>query len=139
MKLTAIAVGLDGLGRTWSLRREWTRAFNIMLVLLLVASLGTFVGVGQLVGRFSGTSHQLERELTVVASLQTGLIAHEATAHQLLAGSAPGPPGLRAPAARDLNCLPPSAGNLLGRRGHRIGDPGGGVLAGGAEQGRPLG
>jgi diguanylate cyclase (GGDEF)-like protein len=81
------AVGVDGLGRTWSLRREWSRAFTIMLMLLLVASLGTLVGVGQLVGRFSGTSRQLERELTIVDSLQASLNAHEATAHQLLAGA----------------------------------------------------
>jgi diguanylate cyclase (GGDEF)-like protein len=74
-------------GRTWSLRREWSRAFTIMLVLSLVAGTATFVGVRSLVAGFSGTASQLDRELTVVASLQASMIDHEATAHQLLFGT----------------------------------------------------
>ena len=80
-------VGVDGTGRTWSLRREWSRAFTVMLVLLLVASVGTFAGLRALVGDFSGTDRQLDRQATVVASLRAALVDHEATAHQLLAGA----------------------------------------------------
>ena len=80
------AVGVDGVGRSWSLRREWSRAFTIMLALLLVASLATFLSVRQLVTQFSGPARQLDRQSTIVASLDTSLVAHETTAHQLLAG-----------------------------------------------------
>jgi diguanylate cyclase (GGDEF)-like protein/PAS domain S-box-containing protein len=99
----------EGLGRTWSLRREWSRAFTIMLVLLLVASIATFAGVRQLVGHFSGTAHQLDQESTIVASLQAGLIAHEATAHVLLSGT----PGDRGAFLRDQDQISTSFQNAL--------------------------
>src|SRR2546423_3107383 len=73
--------------RTRSLRREWSRAFTIMSVLLLAASIATFAGVRQLVSEFGGTAHQLDREWTILASLRAGLIDHEGTAHQLLSGA----------------------------------------------------
>jgi diguanylate cyclase (GGDEF)-like protein len=76
----------NGARRTWSLRREWSRAFTIMSVLLLVASIVTFAGVRQLVGQFSGTAQQLERESTIMISLRTDLINNAVTAHKLLAG-----------------------------------------------------
>ena len=50
----------DGPGRTPSLRREWSRAFRIMSVLLLAAGLATLAGV--LVKEFSGRAHELDRE-----------------------------------------------------------------------------
>lgn len=81
------AVGDDGPGRTWSLRREWSRAFNIMLVLLLLASVATFAGVRQLVGHFSNSAGRLDRESTIVASLRAGLNDHEDRGHELLAGA----------------------------------------------------
>ena len=84
---TREAIGFDVPSRTWSLRREWSRAFTVMLVLLLVASIGTVFGVRQLVGEFSGTARQLDRETTVVAALDSALVAHEAAAHQLLNGT----------------------------------------------------
>src|ERR1700722_14625181 len=72
--------------RTWSLRREWSRAFAIMLALLLLAGATTFVGVRDIVGQFSGTAHRLDRESTVVASPQPALGAPETIAHQLVNG-----------------------------------------------------
>jgi diguanylate cyclase (GGDEF)-like protein len=72
--------------RTRSLRREWSRAFAVVLVLLLAASIATFAGVRQLVSDFRGTAHQIDREATIIASLRASLIDHEATAHQLLSG-----------------------------------------------------
>jgi diguanylate cyclase (GGDEF)-like protein len=80
------ASAVDGRGRTWSLRREWSRAFAIMLVLSLVVSVGTFVGVRQLVGQFSGTAQQLDREMTIAAALKSGIADHEVVAHQLVHG-----------------------------------------------------
>ena len=58
------AVGVDDPGRTWSLRREWSRAFTIMLMLLLLASVATFAGVRQLVGHFSHSAGQLDASAT---------------------------------------------------------------------------
>jgi diguanylate cyclase (GGDEF)-like protein len=81
------AVGVDGRGRTRSLRREWSRAFTIMLVLLLVATIATFAGVRLLVGQFSGTARRLDRESTILATLRTSLTDHETTAHNLLGGA----------------------------------------------------
>ncbi|MEA2592809.1 MAG: hypothetical protein QOD62_2640, partial [Actinomycetota bacterium] len=79
-------VAVDG-GRTRSLSQEWSRAFTLMLVLLLAVGITTFAGVRQIVGEFSGTAQRLDRESTIVASLGTSLIDHEATAHQLLSGA----------------------------------------------------
>jgi diguanylate cyclase (GGDEF)-like protein len=79
-------VGVEALRRSWSLRREWSRAFTILLVVLLVASLATFAGVREVVAQFSGPARQLDEESTIVLSLQASLAAHEATAHLILAG-----------------------------------------------------
>jgi len=54
-------VAVDGRGHERSLRREWSRAFTIMLVFLLATAIATFVGLRQLVSEFSGTAHTLER------------------------------------------------------------------------------
>jgi diguanylate cyclase (GGDEF)-like protein len=78
------AIGLDGPGRTWSLRREWSRAFAIMLVLLLVAAAATIVGVRGVVDEVRGTAHQLHRESVTLAALRTVLVDHEEIAHKLL-------------------------------------------------------
>jgi len=75
----------DGPGRTPSLRREWSRAFGIMLVLLVAACVATLVGV--LVKEFGGAAHEVDSGSTIVASLRGSLVDHEGTAHQLLSGS----------------------------------------------------
>jgi diguanylate cyclase (GGDEF)-like protein len=76
----------DAPGRTWSLRREWSRAFAILLVLLLLAGTATFVGVQQLVGQVRTTAQQLEQDSTIILSLRTDLITNALTAHKVLAG-----------------------------------------------------
>lgn len=78
--------GVKRAGRTWSLRREWSRAFIILLLLPLAASIGTFVGVNVIVGQFSTTTKQLDQKLTVVAALQADMLAHEYIAHQIVSG-----------------------------------------------------
>jgi diguanylate cyclase (GGDEF)-like protein len=72
--------------RSYSLRREWTRAFAVSLVFLLVAGMATFAGVRHLVGRFEGTALQLDRETTTVTALQSLMSAHDSIAHLMLAG-----------------------------------------------------
>jgi diguanylate cyclase (GGDEF)-like protein len=71
-------------GRRWSLRREWSRAFTIMLVLLLAAGAATIVGVHGVVDQVQGPARQLRLESATVATLRTDLVDHEQIAHQLL-------------------------------------------------------
>jgi len=76
-------VGSDGRKNTWSLRREWSRAFTIML-LLLVAAAVTLVGVRGVVDEVQRTARQLHSESESIAALRTELVAHEQIGHQLL-------------------------------------------------------
>ena len=73
--------------RRWSLRREWSRAFTIMLALLLVAAVVSIVGVRTLVDAVGGTARQLNHESVAVAGLRSDLLSQEQIAHTLLAGS----------------------------------------------------
>jgi len=73
--------------RRWSLRREWSRAFTIMLALLLVAAVVSIVGVRTLVDAVGGTARQLNQESVAVAGLRSDLLSQEQIAHTLLAGS----------------------------------------------------
>ena len=77
-------MGLDESGRRWSLRREWSRAFTIMLALLLVAATATIFGVEGVVGEVQRTARQLHLESKTIAALRTELVDHEETAHKLL-------------------------------------------------------
>jgi diguanylate cyclase (GGDEF)-like protein len=72
----------------WSLRREWSRAFTVMLALLVVSAAASIVGVRGLVGQVSGTARQLHRESVTVAALHADLVIHEEIAHQLLSAKA---------------------------------------------------
>ena len=78
------SVGVGGTARISSLRREWSRAFTIMLVLLLAAGVFTIVAVRVLVDDIGGTAHQLDRQSETVAALRTALVGHEEVAHKLL-------------------------------------------------------
>ncbi len=75
---------MDGPARTWSLRREWSRAFSVMVVLLLVAATASIVGVWDVVAGVRGTAAALHRESVSVATLSTNLVAHEEVAHKVL-------------------------------------------------------
>jgi diguanylate cyclase (GGDEF)-like protein len=72
--------------RSWSLRREWTRAFVLMLVLMLGTGACTIVGVWQLVGQLERVAEQRDRETSVVDALRNELVDHEQIGHQLLSG-----------------------------------------------------
>jgi diguanylate cyclase (GGDEF)-like protein len=78
------ALGSEDPGRTWSLRREWSRAFTVMLALLLVAATTSIVGVWTLVDGVRGTARQLHLESETVSALNTNLVNHEETGHKLL-------------------------------------------------------
>ena len=72
--------------RSWSLRREWTRAFMLMLALVLATGVCTVIGVVKLVGQFSGVADQRDRETSAVAALRGSLVDHEQVGHLLLHG-----------------------------------------------------
>ena len=86
---TPAGTGAEGPGRTWSLQREWSRAFLLMLAALLVGAAVTIVGVRGLMDQVQETSAQLHLELDKVEVLRSALDAHEQVGHQLLA-NAPG-------------------------------------------------
>ncbi|HVA04363.1 MAG TPA: EAL domain-containing protein [Acidimicrobiales bacterium] len=78
------AFGSDHPERTWSLRREWSRAFTVMLVLLLLAASASIVGVWRLVDGVRGTASRLDRESVASSALSTNVVAHEEVAHKIL-------------------------------------------------------
>jgi diguanylate cyclase (GGDEF)-like protein len=76
-----------GAARSASLRREWNRAFLVMLVLMLVTGLGTIVAMWQLVGQFSEVASLRDKETAAVGALRLSLVRHEQTGHQILSGA----------------------------------------------------
>ncbi|HWF42115.1 MAG TPA: diguanylate cyclase [Acidothermaceae bacterium] len=70
--------------RPRSLRREWSRAFVIMLVLLLVSAVAAIVGVRGLVDQVRATARQLHVESVTVATLTSDVVAHEEVGHKIL-------------------------------------------------------
>jgi diguanylate cyclase (GGDEF)-like protein len=72
--------------RSWSLRREWSRAFAVMLALLLLAAIASIVGMRSLVDQVSGPARQLRLESTAILELRTAVVSHEQTAHIVLSG-----------------------------------------------------
>jgi diguanylate cyclase (GGDEF)-like protein len=72
--------------RTWSLKREWSKAFALMLVALLVGAMATIVGVRGVMDQVHETAVQLRLQSVTLAELRAALDAHEQVGHQLLAG-----------------------------------------------------
>jgi diguanylate cyclase (GGDEF)-like protein len=79
-----VEVTVDRPERTWSLRREWSRAYAIMLLLLLATAVSTIVGVRGVVDKVEGTGLQLQRESTTVTTLLAEISTHEQSGHKLL-------------------------------------------------------
>lgn len=73
--------------RSWSLKTEWSRAFALMLVALLVGALATIVGVRGVGDQVQETAARLQGESDTVAELRSALDAHELIGHQLLSGA----------------------------------------------------
>ncbi|MDQ0077798.1 putative bifunctional diguanylate cyclase/phosphodiesterase [Arthrobacter oryzae] len=86
---TAADTGMEGAGRTWSLQREWSRAFLLMLAALLIGAAVTIVGVRGLMDQVQATSAELHLRLDKVEVLRSALDAHEQLGHQMLS-NAPG-------------------------------------------------
>ncbi|WP_427172660.1 putative bifunctional diguanylate cyclase/phosphodiesterase [Arthrobacter sp. 92] len=79
--------GLAGSGRSWSLQREWSRAFLLMLAALLIGAVVTIVGVHGLMDQVQETSTRLRLELQRVELLGSALDDHEQLGHQLLSNA----------------------------------------------------
>jgi diguanylate cyclase (GGDEF)-like protein len=75
--------------RARSLRREWTRAFAVMLVLLIIAGAGTFFGERRLVAEFRGTAVRLDRETAIQGDLRIAMVDHEGRAHTIVRTAGP--------------------------------------------------
>jgi len=73
--------------RTWSLQREWSRAFLLMLAALLLGATVTIVGVRGLMEQVHSTAARLHTELDHVEALRTALDAQEQQGHQLLSNA----------------------------------------------------
>jgi diguanylate cyclase len=74
-----------GVQRTRSLQREWSRAFTVMLLALLIGAVVTIVGVRSVVDRMEGAAARLQSEYAAVAELAAAVDEHEQLGHQLLA------------------------------------------------------
>ena len=85
----AVPVGIEAQrpGRTWSLKAEWSRAFALMLVALLLGAVATVVGVRAVADQVQETSAQLQHESAAVAELRSALDAHEQAGHRLLSNA----------------------------------------------------
>ncbi len=71
--------------RTWSLKREWSRASTLMLVALLAGAGATILGVRGVTDQVKDTATRLHLESDTVAQLSSALEAHGQAALQLLA------------------------------------------------------
>ncbi|MFD5277101.1 diguanylate cyclase domain-containing protein [Pseudarthrobacter sp. NPDC058362] len=72
---------------TWSLQREWSRAFIVMLLALLLGAVITIVGVRSVLGQVEGAAARLQAEYASVATLAEAVDGHEQLGHQLLSGA----------------------------------------------------
>lgn len=76
-----------GPARTWSLQREWSRAFVFMLLALILGATVTIVGVRAVVHQLESTAGQVRLESRTAATLAAAVDDHEQLGHQLLSGA----------------------------------------------------
>ena len=70
--------------RSFSLQREWSGAFTLMLLALFIGASVTVVGVRFVVNEMEAAAGRLESEYGSVAELAAALETHEQMGHQLL-------------------------------------------------------
>jgi diguanylate cyclase (GGDEF)-like protein len=73
--------------RSFSLQREWSGAFTLMLLALFVGAAVTVVGVRFVVNEMEAANGRLQAEYGSVADLASALETHEQLGHQLLAAA----------------------------------------------------
>ncbi|MDE8667664.1 diguanylate cyclase [Pseudarthrobacter sp. H3Y2-7] len=70
--------------RSYSLQREWSRAFTYMLVALLIGAVVTIAGVRLVVNEMKGAAGSLKAEYGSVNELTAALDVHEQLGHRLI-------------------------------------------------------
>ncbi|ALV40585.1 hypothetical protein AU252_04880 [Pseudarthrobacter sulfonivorans] len=73
--------------RSFSLQREWSGAFTLMLLALFIGAAVTVVGVRFVVNEMEAATARLQAEYGSVAELTAALETHEQLGHQLLAAA----------------------------------------------------
>lgn len=73
--------------RSFSLQREWSGAFTLMLLALFIGAVVTVVGVRFVVSEMEGATGRLQAEYGSVAELIAALDTHEQLGHHLLAAA----------------------------------------------------
>ncbi|MDR7082430.1 diguanylate cyclase (GGDEF)-like protein [Arthrobacter ginsengisoli] len=73
--------------RTWSLQREWSWAFLLMFLAVLLGAAATFIGVRGVMNEVHAAASRLHTEAGIVADLRAALDAHEQAGLLLLAGA----------------------------------------------------
>lgn len=73
--------------RSFSLQREWSGAFTLMLLALLIGAAVTVVGVRFVVNEMEAATARLQAEYGTVAELAAALETHEQVGHRLLAAA----------------------------------------------------
>ncbi|MET3172408.1 UNVERIFIED_ORG: diguanylate cyclase (GGDEF)-like protein [Arthrobacter sp. UYCu721] len=73
--------------RSFSLQREWSGAFTLMLLALFIGAAVTVVGVRIVVNEMEAAAGRLEAEYGSVSELAAALDTHEQLGHQLLAAA----------------------------------------------------
>ncbi len=71
-------------GRKYSLKREWSRVFFVMLFLLLLAAGTTIAGMQIVVGELRNSAAHLQVQTDTIATLRAAIVSHEEIAHKLL-------------------------------------------------------
>ena len=75
--------------RRWSLQREWSRVFTMMLLALMAGAAITIVGVRFVVHGMEDAAMRLQVEYASVAGLSEALESHEKSGYRLLAAASP--------------------------------------------------
>lgn len=73
--------------RMWSLRREWSRAFFVVLIVIVLVAVGSIIGVRGVVGEVQGNARQLHDQSVTVARLRVDVVLHEELGHKLLSAA----------------------------------------------------
>lgn len=75
--------------RARSLQREWSWAFTLMFLVVLLGAGATVIGVQSVMNEVRGAASRLHTEADTVAGLRAALDAHEQLALRLLSGEQP--------------------------------------------------
>ncbi|WP_231941132.1 putative bifunctional diguanylate cyclase/phosphodiesterase [Arthrobacter sp. U41] len=76
----------DAPARTWTLQREWSWAFLLMFLAVLLGAAATVIGVRGVMNEVHSAASRLHAEADIIAGLRAALDAHEQAGLLLLSG-----------------------------------------------------